>query len=146
MNWGKGVALGFVLFAIMIIGLVVVCMKQDVSLVAKDYYRQEIAFQDRIEEIQNARQMKKQVRFVLNKQKQAASLIFPMEKGYTNHQGEIHFFRPSDSSMDQRIAVALDENGEQHLDLSQLPPGFWKLQLSWTANGKRFFEEKSFMY
>ncbi|MTI31566.1 FixH family protein [Xanthovirga aplysinae] len=146
MNWGKSVALAFVLFAIMIIGLVVVCVKQDVNLVAEDYYKQEIAYQDRIDEIQNAKQMETKIQFVLNKKEHMANLVFPKEAGQEDLHGEIHFFRPSDASMDRKVVLALDLNGQQQIDISKLFPGYWKMQLSWTANGKRFFEEKSFMY
>ena len=44
MNWGTWIALSFVLFALFIGALVVVCVRQDINLVALDYYKQEIDY------------------------------------------------------------------------------------------------------
>ena len=53
MNWGTKIVFSFIAFAGLIITMVVISMRQDVSLVAKDYYVQEIAYQDQIDKIQN---------------------------------------------------------------------------------------------
>ena len=53
MNFGSWITVAFVLFAGLIISLVVVCVRQDVSLVSADYYQQEIKYQSRIDDISN---------------------------------------------------------------------------------------------
>jgi hypothetical protein len=40
MNWGKWIIVSFVLFAGFIGTLVTVCVRQDISLVSKDYYKE----------------------------------------------------------------------------------------------------------
>ena len=53
MNWGTKITLSFIAFVGIIITMVVISMRQDISLVAKDYYVQEIAYQDQIDRIRN---------------------------------------------------------------------------------------------
>jgi len=53
MNIGKWIVVAFVLFAAFIGTLVVVCVRQDVSLVSRDYYRQELAYQNQIQRLNN---------------------------------------------------------------------------------------------
>ena len=58
MNWGKSIILAFVLFAGFIATLVVVCVREDISLVSKDYYKEELLYQDQIQRLNNASQLK----------------------------------------------------------------------------------------
>ena len=44
MNWGKSIVLSFILFAAFIGTLVTVCIRQDISLVSKDYYEEELQY------------------------------------------------------------------------------------------------------
>ena len=53
MNWGYKIVVAFVIFAAFIGTLVGICVNQDISLVAKDYYRQEIAYQEQIDRMAN---------------------------------------------------------------------------------------------
>ena len=53
MNWGKWIIVSFVLFAAFIGTLVTVCMRAEVSLVSKDYYKEELEFQKQIVRIEN---------------------------------------------------------------------------------------------
>ena len=54
MNWGKSIIAAFLFFALFIGVLVFICMKQEVSLVSKDYYKDEINYQQQIERLNNA--------------------------------------------------------------------------------------------
>ena len=53
MNWGNWIAVSFVCFALFIGTLVVICVRQDISLVAPDYYKQELNYQKQIDRNQN---------------------------------------------------------------------------------------------
>ena len=53
MNWGKWIIVSFVLFAAFIGILVVICVRQDISLVSKNYYQEELAYQQQIDRMNN---------------------------------------------------------------------------------------------
>lgn len=59
MNWGKWIIVAFVLFAAFIGTLVTVCVKQDVSLVSRTYYQDELVFDQQIARIQNVSALSK---------------------------------------------------------------------------------------
>ena len=48
MNWGKSIVLSFVLFAAFIVTLVTVCLRQDISLVSKEYYKEELQYENQL--------------------------------------------------------------------------------------------------
>ena len=57
--------------------------------------------------------------------------------------GKISFYRPDDARLDRAVALALNAEAAQRVDVSTLAPGLWKVQLSWMANGEEYFLAKS---
>ena len=58
MNWGNKIAIAYSSFVIFMVILVISCVKQNgIFLVSEDYYKQEIQYQDRIDNISNTRQL-----------------------------------------------------------------------------------------
>ena len=53
----KWVVAAFVFFGLFIGSLVVICVREDVNLVSKDYYQEELNHQDKIIRQQNAEQL-----------------------------------------------------------------------------------------
>ena len=53
MNWGHKIVMTFIVFAAIIISMVVISMRQDVSLVAADYYKQELAYTEQMNKLEN---------------------------------------------------------------------------------------------
>jgi len=54
MNWGKGITVALTLFIGFIVTLGVILMRQNVDLVAEDYYQQEINYETQISAESNA--------------------------------------------------------------------------------------------
>ena len=61
MSWGWKIVVLYGLFVMMTLSMVFYFMGHDVDLVAKDYYRQEIEYQDQIDKIENARSLKEPI-------------------------------------------------------------------------------------
>jgi nitrogen fixation protein FixH len=141
MSWGTKIVITFIVFVAMIISMIVVCMKQDVSLVSKDYYKQEIAYEGRIEELRNTQSLGQKLQ-MLNSNGQL-NLTFPSTLKFEEVEGEIHFFRPSDATQDKKVKLALNNQGQQMIDLSTLPAGYWKVKISWKDSSKNYYEEKT---
>ena len=49
MNWGQKIILAYLTFIILLVVMAYQSFNTKVDLVAKDYYRQELAYQERIE-------------------------------------------------------------------------------------------------
>ena len=140
MNFGNWITVAFLAFAAIIISLVVVSMRQDVSLVAADYYQQEIAYQGRIDELTNANA---QQSIEVSRKAGEDQLMLTFSEAGSGVTGEVHMYRPSDASLDKSLPLVLDESGTFRIDTSALKKGLWKMKITWKADGKSYFEEKT---
>jgi hypothetical protein len=135
MNWGKWIIASFILFAVFIATLVTVCMRQDISLVSKDYYKDELAYQEQITRISNTQTLaeKPSISMVSNGLK--ISFRQPIDRG------EVKIFCPSDPKMDRTIQLKLSGD-EQLVDVHSLKRGMYRAKMFWSANSKDYFFEK----
>ena len=138
MNFGKWIVVAFVLFAAFIGTLVTVCVKQDVNLVSKTYYKDELAYQDQIVRIANTQGLPNKP--VIAKNQQGFQIKFEPNAKIT--KGEIKLFCPSNPEMDKSFSLALDDSNKQAFDISTLKSGMYKAKLLWTMDGKEYFIEE----
>jgi hypothetical protein len=138
MSWGKKITILYLSFVALIVTLVVLCFGQKVELESKDYYSQELKFQDRIEAISNEKNLASTFSNEVNSNAlilKADSSLFG--KGF---EGSINFFRPSDSSKDVKLKMNFNNN-QQIIPTNKLIHGVYKMQLSWVSNGISYFKE-----
>lgn len=138
MNWGHKIVITFVVFAAIIISMVVISMRQDVSLVAPDYYKQEIAYSEQMNKLENAQSLgdnAPQIKYDYSKRQFVITSKEFLE-------GELHFYRPSDASKDIRVSLLL-EGQPKVVDASNMISGLWKVKLNWQKNGKSYFTEEN---
>lgn len=138
MNFGKWIVVAFVLFAVFIGTLVTVCFKQDISLVSKNYYKDELGYQDQIVRINNANRLAKKPTIV----KGGNSLQVTFDTNLTVDNGELKLFCPSDPEMDKAFALSLDSGNGQSFDISSVKSGMYKAKLLWRMDGKEYFVEE----
>lgn len=137
MNWGKSIVVAFVLFALFIGVLVFVCVKQDISLVSKNYYQEELAYQQQMERMKNTEDLDvKPAMKVVDGQLEIRFVDFDqLEKG------ELKLFRPSDVSLDKSFPLTATTDVIQQIDVAHLPAGMYKAKLQWAMNGKEYYLE-----
>ena len=141
MNWGKKIAVAYGLFVVFMVLLVIACVKQnDIFLVSKDYYKQEIQYQDRINEISNANQLTNPVTIEL--QDDTKVLRIDLTEASAGSSGNITLFRPSNPELDRDIPVSLSPSGVQEVPTKSLAKGLWLIKVSWQKEGKSFYKEQ----
>jgi len=139
MNWGKWIIISFVLFAAFIATLVTVCVRQDVSLVSKDYYKDELAYQDQIIRMQNTHALVEKPLISVEHdhlQIQFAQLS-KIEKG------NLVLFCPADPKHDRIITIEASESGNKSISINDLQRGMYHAKFSWTMDGKEFYIDKT---
>lgn len=141
MNWGKWIIVAFVLFVAFMGILVYRSLNQEFHLVAEDYYEQEIAYQERIDEMENALELDELPAVEYQRSNGIAVLRFPESILSDPIKGKINFYRPSDATLDVVIEIDLDENGVQYIDLKPLKAGNWKVGLAWTSSDTDYYHE-----
>jgi hypothetical protein len=141
MSWSIRITILYLGFVGLILTLVMMSMNQKVDLVSKDYYKQELNYQSRINAIQNADGAGGNL--VLTQEKSKITIEFPPSLAGKITGGEITFFRPSDSSQDKKFNLQVTADGKEEIKTSQLQKGFYKIMISAFADGKEFYFEES---
>ena len=141
MNWGLKIVLSFVVFIGVITTLVYISMNQDVSLVAEDYYEQEIAYEEQIQRIKNSQELEEPLEFKVEGKK--AKITYPETLRALFKEGTVHFFRPSESRLDQEFLMLPRKSNYQEIELKDFKPGLWKVKINWRSAEKEYYKEIS---
>ncbi len=139
MNWGKWIFVAFIIFAGFIGTLVTVCLQEDISLVSKDYYKEELAYQDQIIRMENASQLpQKPVIKIVNNH----VLQIDFNQFSEVEKGELKLFRPSDSELDKKFQFRGSDQLRQSFPIKDLKKGMYRARMRWTMHGKEYYIEQ----
>ncbi len=139
MNWGKGIVLAFILFAGFLAIMITIMMRQDIGLVSKNYYAEDLAFQDQYERKQNTERLEVKPEITIE-QSQYLKIYFP-SKSYVE-EGEVKLFRPSSDKLDQEIQLIASADSVQVFPLRPLEHGAYRVKMKWRIEGKEYYMEK----
>ncbi|MGE0567389.1 MAG: FixH family protein [Bacteroidia bacterium] len=139
MNFGVKIVAFYLGFVALIITLVVLSFKQDVDLVATDYYAQELKYQDRIDATNNANSLGTSIEHMVNAK--GVTLKINPDILTSDFEGSVYFYRPSDSDKDLKLKLAFEEY-EFIVPQSKLTKGHYKMQLHWKSGGKNYYKEE----
>lgn len=139
MGWGTKITILYIGFVILITSLVFISANNKNELVSKNYYEQELAYQDRIDAINNEKRLAVTINYeILDEFIVLEYLNNEIKKDF---KGEILFFRPSDSTKDQKIDLKFDQEGEQIINKNKLSKGVYKMCISWKNDKKSFYKD-----
>lgn len=137
MNWGKWIIVAFVLFVAFIATLVTVCMRQDVDLVSKDYYKEELEYQEQIVRIANTNQLESKP--VIQRTQEYLEVNFIQFKEI--ERGHIQLFNPSDPKKDKTFILKPSDTGKQIFAINDVAKGMYRARMQWLMNGKEYYLE-----
>lgn len=141
--WGWGIAAVYAVFAASTLGFVAFTMTHRVELVAPDYYRQELNYEQQIARQRRASNLTQQVTCLLTHDQKNIELRFPA--GMKEISGKMHLYRPSDSLMDYEIQIAPDAEGRQLVPADRLTRGLWRAKITWQSQKQEYYEEFTLM-
>lgn len=141
MNWGKGIAIFYTLFAATMIFAVIRSTHYDNSLVSEKYYQEDITYQQQYNRIANSQEL--EIPLVMNYEKEIEKLIIEFPPNMLAIKGTIHLFCPSASEADVKIPIEVDPiSNRQSFSVSSLKKGLWKVKISWESADRVFYDEK----
>ena len=138
-SWGYKITILYVGFVALIVCMVTMAMHQKVDLVSKDYYEQELKFQDKINKTNRANALKEPLTWEIKQSE--LKLKFPQQFNGQKINGSIYFFRPSDASLDKTITIPTDTATVKNIPTQQLKKGLYKMQISWDVNSQEYYNE-----
>ncbi|MBZ9627793.1 FixH family protein [Psychroflexus sp. CAK57W] len=142
LNWGTSIVIAFVVFIGFIMVMVVQMLSSDqleYDLVVESYYQKELTFQDDLDSAQNAEDLDNQVNVEVASQ--GVQIIFPSDFDYSQIQGEVYLYRPSDKALDFTLKLHL-EAGEYVVPRSLMQDGLWEVNLKFSYKGEDYFIQK----
>ncbi len=139
MNFGVKIIILYLSFVGLILTLVFMSYGHKIELVSKDYYAQELKYQDKIDAIKNANSLASSIDHRVEGKN--ITLAINPELLTSDFSGTINFFRPSDSSLDVNMTMSFTNN-TQHITTDKLKHGSYKMQLTWKSAGKNYFKEE----
>lgn len=141
--WPIGIAAFLVLFVLSLIGVAIFASLQPHDLVVRDYYDAGLEFQKQVDS--EARAEADGIPFEVTQlaQPHALRLRFADRFLASPLTGTATLYRPSNAGFDRTVALALDSEGRQQLDLAGLPTGLWRVKVRWTQGGVDYYHEAS---
>jgi hypothetical protein len=139
-NWGYKIATFYLIFVAGIIYLVVQSSRQQVDLVTGDYYAEEIKYQERIDQKNNAAALSAPIQTDLRQD--VLTLEFPSEFKGRDIKGTVQLYCPSDQNKDLSRNITTDNN-QMKISIPEQNTGFHQLKVQWESGGVNYYFEKN---
>ena len=129
MNWGRSLILVFVVFAAFMGYLVYRASGTHFDLVSKEYYKDELRYQDKIDGFRNAAAME-----AVQLRVDSTGILqirFPEQMKGKPVQGSLWLYCKTDAGKDLHIPLAEDTTGMRVINLSGKASGKYQAKLHW---------------
>lgn len=136
--WPLAITGFFIAAIIFIVAFIAFAMRQREDLVSADYYEREVRYQSQLDSMNRSQALA--ARVVITYEPVARRIVITLPDAYRRGAaGRVQLYRPSDARLDREVPLALDADGIQHLDATQLQDGLWKVRVKWSVNGQDYF-------
>lgn len=139
MNWGYKLAAVFIGFTVLIGTLVYKSVNTKLDLVSKDYYKDELRYQDQIDGRANAGK----ISAVSVTQNDTSVIIqLPKELNGITSEGEAWFYCKTNADLDKKIPLQVNSEGRQVIVKNQLAKQAYQLKLKWKTGNENYYSEQ----
>ena len=143
-NWGTGIVIGFIVFIGFILFLVITMVNTSHhDLVTKDYYQDELQYQDEIDAEENANKLSINVQS--KRTPEGYLLIFPENLDLKKIKGNVFLYRPSNKLLDFDLPLVLSETNLLIPD-KRLLEGRWNITVKWEYEGVPYIYRDKIRY
>lgn len=142
-SWGYKILFVNITFVVGMGFLVFKASSQKFDLVTKDYYDQELKYQDIIDQSANTARLSAPV--VVERSAGELKINFPAEMKHKQKSIDFYLYYPADAKRDFRKLINLSEN-EFTQQLPQKMSGNYELKLTWEIDGVKYYFEKKLFF
>jgi len=140
LNWGHKLTIVFIAFAAFIFFLIYKTTQSHFDLVSKDYYKDELAYQQVIDGTNLANKLSSGIQ--VQQQNDQISIQFPQEMKQKKAEGTIFFYCSADSRKDKKINIQLSEEAVQIIPAKDILPGKYVLKINWKTDNQNYYNEQ----
>lgn len=138
-NWGFGIIVTFILFAVAVFVMVYISVSTNVDLVTEDYYEKELKYQQHIELEKRTSALEQNIGVDVTND--SIVMKYPNLGSPSSYSGTIFFFRPSDKRGDYQESVKTDSIYSQSFSTAKMDPGLWRIKIYWSVEKKEYYSE-----
>lgn len=138
-NWGHKLTLGFLAFVGMMIYLVVQSMHTHYDLVSKEYYKDELKYQQVIDGASRANQLSSRAN--VTRTDNTITIQLPNEMQQQKVTGSLLFYSADNAQKDRTIALQVNDQALQTIDSRSFVPGSYTVKIRWESNGEQYYSE-----
>lgn len=138
-NWGSGIAIFYGCFMLIFIGIAIKAGQQDVNMVKKDYYDDDINYQKHFDRIQNELALTEKVQVDFNTELESVAIKFPTNMPIP--VGKVILFHPARDTDDKSFDIKTDNAAQMVIPVKGFPNGRWQVQINWESGNKTFYKE-----
>jgi hypothetical protein len=138
MNWGKSIVLVFIVFAGFIGTMVVQMSRERIDLVRDDYYQDEMAYQQHIDRVANARRFDPGAYINYRSDRRVVEVTLPDSL----RQGVLTLYRPADRQQDNEQVLSSGMPARFTIPMDNKPAGLWRAKLTWTDGQREYYTER----
>jgi hypothetical protein len=142
LNWGHKITIVLLLFGALMMTLVYKSIQTDYQLVTKDYYKDELQYQQVIDGSNNAASLSALLQ--ISQTENGIVISFPQEMKDKTITGEYWFYCPYRDKNDRRIEISAGTDAIQVITREQLAAATYTIKTSWKADGTTYYNEQSF--
>lgn len=137
MHFGRWILVSFIFFALFMAALVTVCVREEIGLVSKNYYADELAYQKKMDQVKNTSGLAAQPKISVE------GNVLKIDFGGIGkiENGQLALLCPSDPSKDQTLEITPGEN-LQIFHLRENGNGLYRAGLKWRMGDKEYYFEK----
>jgi nitrogen fixation protein FixH len=141
--WPIAIIAFFVVLLTGIVVFIVFATRNKMELVRPDYYEEEIRFQAQLDRLNRTRPLNAQVAIAYDANLRCIRVTLPSAHAHRPTTGRIHFYRPSDASLDREVQLVVNRDGLQQVDTQKLQPGLWRVRIYWRSDDQDYFFDQS---
>ena len=117
------------------------CMQTPVDLVTREYYKDELSYQEVIDAKKHAAALAGTVH--LQQDGNGILISLPGEMRLQNVTGSLQFYCPNNVSKDRQFRLQVDSAASQHIGAGLVSPGHYTLRIRWSSGGLQYMDERT---
>ncbi len=139
LSWGTRIIILYLGFVALIATLVVGSMRQDFDLVSKDYYSEELKYQNIINASKNQSKLSEAIS--LKQTSQNIQITFPEEFRNSTLKGTIHFYSQVNARWDRIYNIETNAEGCYNIPTKELQETSYLVKLKWNTGNREYYQE-----
>lgn len=139
MNWGNKLLITFIVFGAGMSLLVYKSVTAKFELVSKEYYKDELAYQQIIDGKKNAEGLSANV--TVTQDEKNIVLQLPEEMKGKNISGTVWFYSAADETKDRKFEIKTDAEGNQVFEKKIFFHINYRVKINWKADDKNYYTE-----